>query len=266
MRLSGSCWPPRSRRYGREVFASYAPADFPRRPEDVLSRRGAVSGLVVLVLLFGSLTGALALGASGLGTVDQSVARWGYDLTYGRAGLSAWWRGVAFYGQPTVLRLMMVIVAVFVVARGRRWHLAAWLFTVAVAENIVAPLTKYALNRPRPHWLHPITVEHSLSYPSGHATAAGTFLVAMTLLALTTIASPRGRGLLIAAVVVVYVVISTDRIFLGVHYLSDVIGGNLLGAGISIIGWIALLHWTSSSSTSSSPSRGISSPDAQAGP
>lgn len=144
--------------------------------------------------------------------------------------------------------------------------MAAWLFTVALAENVIAPLAKHALNRPRPHWLHPITVEHSLSYPSGHATAAGMFLVAMTLLALTTIASPRGRGLLIAAVVVVYVVISIDRIFLGVHYLSDVVGGNLLGAAISIMGWIALLHWTSTS-TSSSPSRpGMSSPDAQAGP
>jgi membrane-associated phospholipid phosphatase len=228
----------------KDVFPSETPTVSTRQPEDVLSRRHAVMGLTVLVVLFGALTGALALGAAQLDTIDQSVARWGYDLTYGRSGLSAWWRGVAFYGQPIVLRLLMVIIALLVVARGRRWYLAAWLIAVAVAENVIAPLTKYALNRPRPHWLHPITVEHSLSYPSGHATAAGMFLVATTLLALTTTESSHRRRVGIATVALVYAVVSADRVFLGVHYLSDVIGGNLLGAAISLIGWVAMLHWT----------------------
>ena len=75
VRLSGSCWLTRSSGYGQEVFTSDAPADSPRQPEECLSRRRAVTGLAVLALLFGSSTGAQALGASRLDTVDQSAAR-----------------------------------------------------------------------------------------------------------------------------------------------------------------------------------------------
>ena len=52
----------------------------------------------------------------------------------------------------------------------------------------------------------------------------------------------------ILAITLVYLVISVDRIFLGVHYLSDVVAGNLLGLCIALAGWLLLLRVTSSGS------------------
>ncbi|WP_157550718.1 phosphatase PAP2 family protein [Nocardioides jensenii] len=197
--------------------------------------------LTVAVLVLGALTVALVLGFGPLDRLDTTVAGWGYRATYGHHGLSGWWIGVAAYGQPMVLRAALVLIALYF-AWKRRWALAIWLVGLTVAENVIAPLTKHLLSRPRPDWLHPITVEHSLSYPSGHAAAAGTFTTAMILLALATLSRGWRRGLMLVFAVLVGFIISMDRIFLGVHYLSDVIGGVLLGAVIVLAGWLLMLR------------------------
>lgn len=198
----------------------------------------AAAGTVLIVV-----TLALALSFEPLDRVDHSVARWGYDATFGHAGRSSWWVAVAAYGQPMVLRAVLVVVALLLAWKGRR-SLAIWLVCITVAENVIAPLSKHLLSRPRPEWLQPIAVEHNLSYPSGHATMAGTFATATILVALAAMGPGWSRRLVVLVALLVYVVISVDRIFLGVHYLSDVIAGNLLGLCIALAGWLVLLRFT----------------------
>jgi undecaprenyl-diphosphatase len=212
----------------------------PGRPGGVAAGTAAwlLAGTVVVL---GVLTAALAMNVRPLDQLDHTVARWGYRATYGHDALSAWWRGVAAYGHPMTLRACLALAAA-VLAWKRYWALAIWLVGVTVAENLFAPLSKHVLNRPRPDWLHPITVEHSLSYPSGHAAAAGTFAAAVILLSLATAAAGWRRQLVILFVLLASLVISADRIFLGVHYLSDVIAGNLLGVSIALAGWLLMLR------------------------
>lgn len=81
-----------------------------------------------------------------------------------------------------------------------------------------------------------------MSYPSGHAAAAGTFTTAMILLVLATVSRGWRRPLMLVFAVLVGLIISMDRIFLGVHYLSDVIGGVLLGSVIALAGWLLMLR------------------------
>lgn len=198
--------------------------------------------LIMVVVVLGALTTGVALGVGWLVATDRSVANWGYHLTYGHAGLTTWWLGVAKYGAPWVQRLVLLGLAGVQVWR-RRWDLAVWLVGVSVAENIVAPLAKFLLRRPRPQWTNPITVEHGLSYPSGHATAGGMFVTIVLLLAMVAVRSRTMRAALVAVGVAVWLVVSMDRIFLGVHYLSDVVAGNLLGAALVLLGWLCLLWW-----------------------
>lgn len=155
---------------------------------------------------------------------------------------TAWWLAVARYGAPLVLRAVIMVLAV-VEATKRRWHVAAWLLGVDVAENLLAPAAKLLLNRPRPHWLHPIAVEHSLSFPSGHAVAAGMFVTVTLLLARMRVSSRPLRVIVLGAVTAAGLVICVDRILLGVHYLSDVIGGVLLGVSIALASWQLLLRY-----------------------
>lgn len=225
-----------------KVWGHPAATGSSRDPSTVLPTAATTWLLAVVAAALAALTAGVALGVPWLVATDRGVATWGYQLTYGHAGLSTWWIDVARYGQPWVLRLVMVAVALALAWR-RLWNLAVWLVGVVVAENVVAPLVKYLLSRPRPHWKSPIAVEHSLSYPSGHATAAGMFVTALILLALVAVRSVTIRAMFLVVAIAVWLVVSADRIFLGVHYLSDVLAGNLLGSAISLLGWLFLLRW-----------------------
>jgi membrane-associated phospholipid phosphatase len=73
----------------------------------------------------------------------------------------------------------------------------------------------------------PLHVLSGPSFPSGHATAAATW--AAVALVLSRGASPRARAVLAGAAVTIAVAVACSRVFLGAHWLSDVIGGLLLG-------------------------------------
>ena len=191
--------------------------------------------------LFVLLTIAVAVDLGPVARLDHGVARWGYDRTVGHDALITWWSTIAHWGAPWVLRLALVAAAV-VQLRHRRYHIAVWLVAVAVVENVVAPAAKYGLSRPRPEWDNPIAVEHSLSYPSGHAAAAGMFATALALLVMVTVRRRDVRMALTTVVVVVAGLVAASRIFLGVHYLTDVVAGLLLGAALALTGWWALVR------------------------
>ncbi|HEX2893812.1 MAG TPA: phosphatase PAP2 family protein [Marmoricola sp.] len=205
------------------------------------------------LLGFSLLTLSLAVGASVVATVDHHVLLWGYRATDGFPVRTAWWLAVARYGAPLVLRLVILVLAI-VEATKRRWQVAAWLVGVDVAENLLAPAAKLLLTRPRPHWLHPIAVEHSLSFPSGHAAGAGMFVTVTVLLTRMTVSSRPLRLTVLALVTAVGVAICLDRVLLGVHYLSDVVGGVLLGTLIATAGWQVLLRYRPDQVGASGPS------------
>lgn len=211
-----------------------------RPPSQVLTLGSATWSLGVLLAALLTLTMALTAHWHPVETLDHGVARWAYDETYGHAVPTGIWIAVAAAGQPIVLRVLLILTGVYQFWRGRRL-LAGWLIAVPLAENLIAPAAKYLLNRPRPHWLHPIAVEHTTSYPSGHAAGAGMFAAAVLLLGFITIRSATVAWVIAASGLLVALAISADRIFLGVHYLSDVVGGGLLGVAITVAGWIAVL-------------------------
>ena len=211
-----------------------------RAPDDVLALPTAVWSLLVVLAAFGVVTVMLVAGWGPLHRVDHTVADWGYRLTYRHSLRSTVWTDVASWGQPIVLRVVLVLTGIYQLWRGRR-ALGVWLVVVPIVENVVAPSSKYLLNRPRPHWLHPIAVEHSTSFPSGHAAGAGMFALAVALVAAVTLRSTLARWAVSAAGLVVALVICVDRIFLGVHYFSDVVGGILLGVAITLAGWLVML-------------------------
>lgn len=189
-------------------------------------------------MLFALLTVGAATGWAPLASLDHTVGRWAYDQTYGHQVRRLFWLTVTTVGQPWVLRLIILVAAGFHAWR-RRWLIAGWLLATVVIELVLAPSAKYLLNRPRPYWKSPITLVGGLGYPSGHAAGAAMFVTTMTFLVLTTVSRRLLRWLSIGAVVVIGVLVPASRIFLGVHYLTDVIAGLLLGAALSLLTWCA---------------------------
>jgi membrane-associated phospholipid phosphatase len=112
----------------------------------------------------------------------------------------------------------------------RRLHA---LVTFAVAEALaplLSSLLKALVDRPRPPGglVHPV----GSSYPSGHATDAGTTAVALVLL--FTAAGPGRRPWWIAAGLAI-ALMAWSRTYLQVHWLSDVVAGSALGIGVALV-------------------------------
>jgi undecaprenyl-diphosphatase len=142
-------------------------------------------------------------------------------------------RGFTFLGQaPILLALSFVGIATFYrQGRTRRaWALA----TVAAGGEVLERVLKLAYHRPRPEPFFGTAKPDSYSFPSGHAMLSCTIL-----LALAWLIGARGlRGLWIwTAAALLTLAIGTSRIYLGVHYASDVLGGYL-----AALGWLCVVR------------------------
>jgi membrane-associated phospholipid phosphatase len=122
------------------------------------------------------------------------------------------------------VRLLITIV----IAARRDWvALRSWLLTLAVSELCIGPL-KALIDRPRPPGSLIATTGDS--YPSGHAIAAAVTAIGMVM-ALTS----GGRRLRwLFAAVSLATVVALSRPYLSAHWLSDVLGGSLIGAGLAL--------------------------------
>ncbi|MCQ4083335.1 phosphatase PAP2 family protein [Streptomyces sp. RB6PN25] len=132
---------------------------------------------------------------------------------------------------PTTMRLLTVAAAALLLGRGHRRR-ATWTLIACAAGWALETGAKAAVGRARPHWPHPVDSATAASFPSGHAVAAATACV--TLLWLMRLYGVRGQWW--TAAVAIGAVSATGvgftRLYLGVHWPSDVLAGWLLGAAV----------------------------------
>ncbi len=139
--------------------------------------------------------------------------------------LTAVMRFFTAFGSPiVVLALSAALVLIFSYLR---WRRAAWLFLITLAGAFVLNMAlKLAFQRPRP----PVTffgtpVPDSYSFPSGHAMFSACFFGIVAALVSPRLRSHASRVAIWMAAIVLALVIGLSRIYLGVHYPSDVIAG-----------------------------------------
>ncbi len=210
------------------------PIDLRRAQPTKPGALGTLFGLLALIFVVACVL--VATGATWLTDIDESVAQSAYDVSAGHGTFIAVLEAVALWAGPTAIRVLLVAVAIVLWVRRQR-VLAVWVVSTGVVEIVLAPLAKAVFDRPRPLWKVPLTDIGQSSFPSGHAAAAG--MLATIAILVSIILTGRGwkRRLIIACWVIVGVLIASDRILLGVHYLSDVIAGLALGSLIPLATW-----------------------------
>jgi membrane-associated phospholipid phosphatase len=128
----------------------------------------------------------------------------------------------------TVFRVVVLLpVVVWLVVR-RAWWTAGWILTAIV---LVAPLTtalKELVGRVRPDFVNGGARLESLSFPSGHSSGIAT-LVTVVLVLVWPLLARTGRWSCVALGVALAVLVGLTRMWLGVHFLSDVLGGWAFG-------------------------------------
>ncbi len=132
-------------------------------------------------------------------------------------------------GNLSTMLILSVVVTVFLVWRG--WRAETKLYLIGMLSSALLFSTiKELVRRSRPSSYIGDYFQHGYSFPSGHATMSMTFALLIFFILYHRL-SATYRYLLLAFVVLFPVAISISRLYLGVHYLSDVLGGLSLALG-----------------------------------
>jgi len=186
---------------------------------------GAFSGLTV---------GVLGGATSGF---DRSVLLWMHAR--GSPALDHAALKVTALGDTLVVLTMAAVAGSLLWLLGRRGY-AALLARAVIGAAVLTPVLKLAFARPRPglfEWRTPFTT--GASYPSGHAAMSAVLLAA---LAYIVYRLSRRRWVSMAAALLAaagVALVSASRLYLGVHYPSDVIAGSLVGLAWAAVGIVA---------------------------
>lgn len=183
----------------------------------------ALPTVLLLVLVAASWDPLMALD----GDIARTTHRWAVDepdLTQTFRVLTDWvW-------DPWTMRALIAVTVLRLVLHHGAWWLAVWLTATCLLAGLLSQGIKAAVDRERPVWSDPVDSAHFAAFPSGHAMTAA---VACGLLLWVMRLYGAGRVLwrvALAVAVVSVVGVGFTRIWLGVHWSSDVLGGWLLGA------------------------------------
>ena len=181
---------------------------------------------MALVILVGALSLLVVMAVDGgmrwAQGIDDSIR----DLFVSARWTPLTWlaRGLAIVGAWYVTWPLRIAVTWFLVRR-RRWEaMWAWVLASVIYEPLVGIL-KGAYERPRPP--EPLVAATNFSFPSGHATVGAA--VAIGLVIVLVPAGPRRRNLEILAGGFAFVM-ALSRVYVDVHWFTDVVAGSALGA------------------------------------
>ena len=138
-----------------------------------------------------------------------------------------------------VFRFVVFLPVLVLLLRRRAWWTAGWVVTAVVLVGLVTQLLKEFFGRVRPDFEEGGARYTSLSYPSGHASGIATLVTVALVLAWPYLASGALRRLALVLGVALVVVVGLTRMWLGVHYLSDVVGGWALGVSWTLLTAVA---------------------------
>lgn len=136
---------------------------------------------------------------------------------------------ISALGGFTLLWLLGAASLGFMVYVGRRAE-AAWLGASLVGASLINAALKAILNRPRPEVVPHLTFVANASFPSGHAMISTAVYLTLGIMLAETQARASARAYLVGFAGLLVVLIGCSRIYLGVHWPSDVVAGWCFGA------------------------------------
>jgi membrane-associated phospholipid phosphatase len=234
---AGELTTPAERRLGRR-FATAAAAAF----------LAAVPFTLLVVLVLAK--------APWLSRLDQSVANRMHRLVLESPALTSGLKWVGVVTEPWVLRVIALVIAVVLWRRGSR-RVALWLGVTMAVGGVLGVVLKDVVARARPTFVDPIAVAGGYSFPSGHALNSMLFGACLVVLW-----HPRLRGgpriAAWAATVAFVLLVAFDRVGLGVHYVSDVVAGWVVGLATVLATVSAFAIWQREEGiTEASPQQGL---------
>ena len=195
----------------------------------------AVCSALLLSLVAASWDPLIALD----GDIARTTHRWAVDehgVTRANRILTDWvW-------DPFTMRAIGAAVVVWLVWRqGLRWQ-ALWIVVAVALGTLLQQGLKAAVDRARPVWPDPVDSAHYAAFPSGHAMTA-TVICGLVLWVLRPFLGRTLWRTALAVAVISVLGVALTRVWLGVHWPSDVVGGWLLGALVVTLTVVTYEKW-----------------------
>jgi undecaprenyl-diphosphatase len=162
------------------------------------------------------------------------------EVAPGPAWLPAVMRDITALGGVAALSLIVLFTATYFILVGKR---SAALFVVAAVAGgtALSQGLKMLFDRPRPDLIPNAPIELTASFPSGHAMMSAVTYLTLGVL-LTRLEAPRRvHAFFLVVAVIMTVLIGISRVYLGVHWPTDVLAGWCLGAAWALLCWLVAL-------------------------
>jgi undecaprenyl-diphosphatase len=186
---------------------------------------GAVAA-IALVAVFVEILDAV-VDNDDLTAVDRPVVEWIAERRTG--GVSSLVVAVTDIGGKVLLAGLLAVTAVTIAMRLRSWRPVVLAAISGGGSAVIVAAIKAMIGRDRPDPVQRAIVESGFSFPSGHATSALVVLATVAWLVSLVTVSRTVRATAWVAAGILAVAIGLSRVYLGVHYPSDVLAGWVLG-------------------------------------
>ncbi|MGH2737052.1 MAG: bifunctional DedA family/phosphatase PAP2 family protein [Actinomycetota bacterium] len=214
-------------RYDREI--SFARRRFKKSERFGLALTVGIGLVVATGFLFGALLEEII--EQDTGGFDRSMLHWLED--HREPLLTDVMKTVTFFGGALFSTVVLTLATGVAFGKTRALKIPAFLAFCLVGATGLSPLVKVLVDRPRPDFSQLVDVGH-LAFPSGHATASA-IVAASLAFVLTRRREWRSAVWIWSAAGMASFLIGFSRLYLGVHWPTDVLGGWLLG-----LMWVAL--------------------------
>ncbi|MFA6149626.1 MAG: phosphatase PAP2 family protein [bacterium] len=187
--------------------------------------------LIGAVWIFGGIAEDVVTGDP-LTVVDREIAVWLH--LHATPTLTDAMKFISLLASWPVVMTICLFMAIYFVRKHSHYRLLALTLTIPVGM-LLNGMLKLAFHRSRPAWDDPILMIETFSFPSGHAMAATLLYGFLAAFGVRKARAWRWRVLAVLAAGMLVVLIGFSRLYLGVHYLSDVLAGMAAGSA-----WLAL--------------------------
>ncbi|MCA9767160.1 MAG: phosphatase PAP2 family protein [Carnobacterium sp.] len=189
---------------------------------------------LVLFLLFCTIAFGVQSNANWINSFDQSITH--SILSIASEKKTAFFVFITHFGGVPIMAILVLLFSFFVFLKFRKLKLTIWyILQSIIGAGALNVLVKLIFQRERPTIEH-LIMQGGFSFPSGHAMGSMICYGGLAFLIFYLYKKSTLSFIIVVATLLLILFIGLSRIYVGVHFPSDVVGGYLLGAS-----WLALM-------------------------
>ncbi len=147
------------------------------------------------------------------------------------------WRDITALGSSTILTLVTAACAGYLLMR-KQHRILILLLAATIGGSIVSLVLKTAVDRPRPEFASPESYVATASFPSGHSMLSAVVYLTLGALLARTTNQYRYKIYYLTTAALITLLVGLSRVYLGVHYPTDVLAGWSVGLLWALFCWL----------------------------